>query len=186
MVFMLNMTPDPLTLRSALPSFTNATHIFLPITDSRSPGVAESGSHWSLLLVSTADGVAFHYDSLRPANSGSARVAAAKLAVLLERPLRIVEMDDCPQQDNGSDCGVYVCLEMKFLLLHRLLQRGADEKVSMGMRGEVVDAARGRREMVALIEGFRREGVRSQSRSRSPFGRRHHHHDHSKSPPRVG
>jgi len=179
---MLNMTPDPLTLKDALPSFDGVTHIFLPINDSRSPGVAEGGSHWSLLLVSTIDGVAFHYDSMRPANLQSAQIAAKKLSVLLGKPLRFQDIEESPQQDNGSDCGVYVCLQMKYLLLHRLLQRGASEKVSMNMSREEVDAARGRREMVKLIEGYRKEGQRSSSRSTSPFGR----HEHSKSPPRVG
>lgn len=191
MCFMLNMTPDPLTLKEALPSFTHATHIFLPINDSRSPGVAEGGSHWSLLLVSTIDGVAFHYDSLRPSNRGNAQLAASKLSTLLGgAPLKFLDLEDSPQQDNGSDCGVYVCLQMKYLLLHRLLQRGSTEKISMSMGREEVDAARGRKEMVKLIEGFRKEGTRSHSRSRSPLGaHRHGHrhgHEHSKSPPRVG
>lgn len=183
MCFMLNMTPDPLTLKEALPSFKDTTHIFLPINDSRSPGVAEGGSHWSLLLVSTIDGVAFHYDSLRPSNLQNAKLAAHKLSILLGRPLRFQDLEDSPQQENGSDCGVFVCLQMKYLLLHRLLRRGSSEKISMSMAREEVDAVGGRREMLKLIEEFRKEGKRSQSRSRSPYG---HGHDHVKSPPRVG
>jgi len=180
---MLILTADPLTLEDALPSFTHSTHIFIPINDNRDPAHAEVGSHWTLLLISTLDGVAFHYDSMRPANRLNAEAATQKLSILLGRPLHFVDLDDSPQQENGSDCGVFVCLEMKFLLMHRLLQRDSQEKVSMSMGGMEVDAVKGRKEMMKLIEEFRKEGRRSQSRSRSPLGR---HLKHNGSPPRVG
>lgn len=195
---MLVQTPDPLTLKEALPPLDNITHVFLPVNDCRSPNLAEGGSHWSLLVVSIRDGVAFHYDSLRPSNYESARIAADKFAVLCGKPLRFLDLDDAPQQDNGSDCGVYVCLEMQFLL-SRLLQGGSGQKFSMSMGNGDVDAPRGRKDMLKLIEGFRKEGQHlNHSRSRSPaqpghhHGHHHHHHhsashgEHSKSPPRIG
>ncbi|RFU26168.1 hypothetical protein B7463_g10168, partial [Scytalidium lignicola] len=188
MAFMLMQTPDPLTLKEALPNFSRTTHIFLPINDNRNVSVAEGGSHWSLLLVSVIDGVAFHYDSLTPSNYHEARLATAKISQLLGRPLRFMNLEDSPQQENSSDCGVYVCIQMRHLLLKRLLSANAREKVSMSMAGKLVDATGGRKEILKIIEGFRKEGERRRSheggsRSSSPFmkaGSRN-----SKSPPRI-
>jgi len=186
MAFMLMQTPDPLTLKDALPNFSKTTHIFLPINDARSVTVAEGGSHWSLLLVSVIDGVAFHYDSLCPSNYNEARRATDQLATLLGRQLRFMDLPDSPQQENSSDCGVYVCIQMRHLLLKRLLSANAKEKVSMSMGGKMVDASGGRKEMLKTIEGFRKEGERRRShedsRSSSPFAKGKHE---SKSPPRI-
>ncbi|MCJ1462714.1 hypothetical protein MMC07_001317 [Pseudocyphellaria aurata] len=116
MSFMLIQTPDPLTLRDALPDFSKTTHIFLPINDCRNVELAEGGTHWSLLLVSVVDGVSFHYDSLQPANRSEANMASHKIGQLLGKPLRFQDLSDSPQQENSSDCGVFVCIQMRHLL----------------------------------------------------------------------
>ncbi|TVY22525.1 NEDD8-specific protease, partial [Lachnellula hyalina] len=163
MAFMLMKTPSVLSLRDALPDFTSTTHIFLPINDARNVSIAEGGSHWSLLLVSVIDGVAFHYDSLSASNYNEAMLATQKISELLGKGLRFMNLQDSPQQENGSDCGVYVCILMRHLLLKRLLSANAREKVSMSMGGKVVDASGGRKEMLRTIEGFRKEGERRRS-----------------------
>lgn len=66
-------------------------------------------------------------------------------------------------QENGSDCGVFVCLSMRHLLLRRLLSAGADEKVSMSLCGRKVDARAGRKEIARIIDGFRKEGEKRRS-----------------------
>lgn len=86
-----------------------------------------------------------------------------KISQLLGRPLRFMNLDDSPQQENSSDCGVYVCIQMRHLLLKRLLSANASEKVSMSMGGKLVDANGGRKEMVKLIDSFRKEGERRRS-----------------------
>lgn len=163
MSFMLMQTPDPLTLKEALPKLSRTTHIFLPINDCRNPSVAEGGSHWSLLLVSILDRVAFHYDSLNPANIGEAQHAAMKLGQLLGKQLHFINLADSPQQMNSSDCGVFVCIQMRYLLLKKLLMSSAKEKVSMSMGGKDVDAVSGRKEMLRIIEGYRKEGEKRRS-----------------------
>lgn len=163
MSFMLMQTPDPMTLKEALPNFSKTSHIFLPINDCRNVEVAEGGSHWSLLLVSLVDRVAFHYDSLNPANRSEAQLASNKISQLLGKPIRFINLEDSPQQSNSSDCGVVVCIEMKHLLLKRLLQAHSKEKVSMSMGGRNIDASGGRKEMLRVIEGFRKEGERRRS-----------------------
>lgn len=163
MAFMLMQTPDPVTIRTALPDFSRTTHIFLPINDSQNPMAAESGSHWSLLVVSVIDGVAFHYDSMGQSNLGEAMNATDKLSQLLGRPLKFMNLPDSPQQDNGSDCGVYVCMQMRHLLMKRLLNANSSTKISMSMGGKMIDASGGRKEMLHIIEKFRKEGERRRS-----------------------
>lgn len=163
MSFMLMQTPDPLTLKEALPNFRKTSHIFLPINDCRNPSLAEGGSHWSLLLVSITDGVAFHYDSLNPSNHTEAAHATVKLGQLLGRGLRFVDLKDSPQQQNNSDCGVFVCVQMRHLLLKKLLMANSREKVSMSMGGKIVDAGTGRKEMLRIIEERRQEGEKRRS-----------------------
>jgi hypothetical protein len=163
MTFMLLQTPDPRTVRDALPDFTGTTHVFLPINDCRNVAEAEGGTHWSLLLVSIVDRIAFHYDSLPPGNRMEAYHATMKLGALLNRPIRFVHLDDAPIQENSSDCGVFVCLNMRHLLLKRLLIANSNEKISMSLGGRKVDAAAGRKEILKIIEGFRKEGVRRRS-----------------------
>src|SRR5690348_7558210 len=113
MSFMLLQTPDPRTLREALPNFTKTTHVFLPINDCRNVNEAEGGTHWSLVLVSIVDDIAFHYDSLPPGNTTQAQQVTQKIGTLLNRRLRFLNLDDSPVQENSSDCGIFVCLSMR-------------------------------------------------------------------------
>lgn len=163
MSFMILQTPDPRSLREALPDFTRTTHVFLPINDCRNVAEAEGGTHWSLLLISIVDGIAFHYDSLPPGNVWEAQSVSAKFGILLGRRIRFLHLEDSPVQENGSDCGVFVCLSMRHLLLRRLLLASADEKVSMSLSGRKVDARAGRKEISRIIEGFRKEGEKRRS-----------------------
>ena len=163
MSFMLLQTPDPSKIRDALPDFSHTTHVFLPINDCTSVTVAEGGTHWSLLLVSIVDGVAFHYDSLPPGNAQEAAAVARKFSKLLGKEIRFIHLHDSPMQENSSDCGVFVCLNMRHLLLKRLLQVRTNEKVSMSLGARRVDAREGRKEILKIIEGFRREGERRRS-----------------------
>ncbi|KHN98950.1 Ulp1 protease family protein [Metarhizium album ARSEF 1941] len=177
MSFLLMKEPDIRHVRSALPDFSKVTHVFLPINDNRNVSVAEGGSHWSLLLVSLLDGIAFHYDSLGGANFAEANLATRRMGEVVGRPMRFINLEDSPQQENGSDCGVFVCLLMRHLLVKRLLSANAREKVSMSMAGKMVDSNGGRKEMMRIIENLRKEGERRRSRSASPFT--------NKTPPRI-
>ncbi|KAI9739639.1 MAG: hypothetical protein M1834_006357 [Cirrosporium novae-zelandiae] len=184
MSFLLLQTPDPSTLKGVLPDLSKTTHIFLPINDCANVNQPEGGTHWSLLLVSVIDGVSFHYDSMDPQNFRDAQNTSFKISKLLglQRPLRFINLES-PQQNNSMDCGVFVCILMKFLLLNKLLLHNSNEKVSMSMAGKQIDAAGGRKEMLKVIESFRKEGERRRSRSASPF--RPGSKKLSKSPPRI-
>jgi len=173
----LLQTSDLKNDASALPDFRKATHIFLPISDSRDRWNADSGSHWSLLLVSVIDRVAFHYDSLGGSNFPAARRAVDRLSWLLGAPLRFHQLEDTPQQENSKDCGVFVCILMRHLLVKRLLNANSNEKVSMSMAGKMIDSRGGRKEMLRIVESLRKEGERR--RSASPFA------GSSNDPPRI-
>ncbi|KAL6799984.1 hypothetical protein J3E68DRAFT_424617 [Trichoderma sp. SZMC 28012] len=166
MTFLLMKEPDMRHVQAALPDFSKVTHVFLPINDNRNVAQAEGGSHWSLLLVSVLDGIAFHYDSLGGANYAEAALATRKLGTIVGRQIRFINLEDSPQQENGSDCGVFVCLLMRHLLVKRLLVANAREKVSMSMAGKMVDSNGGRKEMLKIIENLRKEGERRRSDAR--------------------
>lgn len=163
MSYLLMQTPDPMTLKEALPNFNTITHVFLPVNDNRDVTKAEGGSHWSLLLVSIIDGVAFHYDSMCNSNDREGKSTTAKLEQLLGKRLRFIPMLDAPQQENGSDCGVFVCVLMRHLLLKRLLRADASKKISMSMKDAHINARDGRRMILKAIEEKRREGERRRS-----------------------
>lgn len=164
-------------VKEALPNLTKVTHIFLPINDNRDVEKAEGGSHWSLLLVSTIDGVAFHYDSLGGNNNWPAKQCTQQLSRILGKQLRYQALDDSPQQANGNDCGVFVCILMRHLLIKRLLNANAKEKVSMSMANKAIDSYGGRKEMLKIVESLRKEAERR--RSVSPFA------GSSSTPPRI-
>ncbi|KAJ5575305.1 hypothetical protein N7450_009204 [Penicillium hetheringtonii] len=162
MSFMILQTPNPHTLKDALPNFSGVSHVFLPINDCRNVNQAEGGSHWSLLLISIVDRIAFHYDSLYHGNVWEASAVTQKFGYLLNMP-------------------VDLCLCMTHHSKMAAVTAAAHEKVSMSLGGTRVDASSSRKEMAKIIDGFRREGERrrSASLSRSPMGKK------SRSPPRI-
>lgn len=149
-----------------LPDLNGVTHMFVPVNDddqTQEHNRGGGGSHWSLALVSIVDGVAFYYDSIARTNVDEARRIIKKLGIVLGMELRFIPLNDTPQQENGSDCGVYVCMFMEHLLLQRLLMVRTNEKVSMSMGGKHIDAREGRKKMLRVIEERRREGERRRS-----------------------
>ncbi len=92
-----------------------------------------------------------------------AKQVSHRISILLGKPLYFNNLGDSPQQENGSDCGVFVCLLMQHLLIQRLLKAQAQDKVSMSMRGMDVDATGGRKEMLRIIEARRKEGEKRRS-----------------------
>ncbi|WP_050886860.1 Ulp1 family isopeptidase [Bradyrhizobium sp. ORS 285] len=82
-----------------------ADFLFLPVNNASVAGLAERGTHWSLLLVDRRNRdrpVAYHYDSAQGhGNAGpAATLAAAVGANLRHGPIA--------QQRNSYDCGVFV------------------------------------------------------------------------------
>lgn len=124
---------------------------------------AEGGTHWSLLLVSLADQVAFHYDSLPPGNITEAHAVTEKISDICSKSIKFMQMPDCPVQQNNNDCGVFVCMMMRYLLQHRLLQANSKEYITMALDGVPLDPAEARKEMVQIIQQLKRNRDRRRS-----------------------
>jgi len=95
--------------------------IFLPVNNSSTGGYeGGTGSHWSLLVYRRAN--EFHYyDSAGSMNLTVATNLANNFLKYLEisGSANIIKPASCPQQSNGSDCGVFTiaftrCLVNKF------------------------------------------------------------------------
>ena len=93
------------------------------------------GLHWSLIVISLIDNVAFHYDSYGSFNRAQAERTVRKIAKALPEPrkLHFVEMSrvHAAQQRDGSSCGVFVCMAMQHLLCTRLLRANTDTRITM-------------------------------------------------------
>ncbi|KAK1137499.1 hypothetical protein K0M31_002005 [Melipona bicolor] len=74
---------------------------------------AAGGSHWSLLIFCKQDKTCYHFDSSKGYNGNIAAKFAKNImncVLYKDESNKFVDID-CPQQDNGYDCGVYVlCL----------------------------------------------------------------------------
>jgi sentrin-specific protease 8 len=123
----------------------NYTHLFLPINPSGGE-FAEEGTHWSLLVISLVDGVAFHYNSMVD-HPHVADEITQNLGRLIGKPLRFLDMDHVPQQSNSRDCGVYVCMFMEELLANRLLVIDGTQKITMSLKGNKISAKKGRKKI---------------------------------------
>ena len=78
--------------------------VFFALNNQTDPG-SVGGSHWSLLVFDSmsAEEPIIHLDSSRGCNRNSAQIFAQRLDRELAEPT-------VPQQENTSDCALYVCL----------------------------------------------------------------------------
>lgn len=83
--------------------------VFFPLNDCKSRNDA-GGTHWSLVVYSRLGKKAFHFDSARGLNCSVASDFSRKIldSLVDEGSGEFVEFQDCPSQDNGYDCGLYV------------------------------------------------------------------------------
>ncbi|KAK2750172.1 hypothetical protein FQN57_004668 [Myotisia sp. PD_48] len=163
MSFLLMNTFDPNTLKNVLPDLTHCSHIFIPVNDCRDVTEAEGGTHWSLLVVSLTDARAFHYDSLPPGNSNEAMKLTHNLSILCQKELSYLDMRGSPTQQNSTDCGIFVCITMRYLLQFRLLRASANQMIDMNLRGKELDASVARKEMMQIINQLKKKQDRRRS-----------------------
>lgn len=136
-----------------------ASHILIPISDSNAGGAGDSGSHWSLLVICPADGLALHYDSitdehgrLKFSNDAHAHLVCSMVEGVLGTQLHFVAMTSTPGQEyESNDCGIYVCVLMRHLLFGRILQAQTDEKINMDLRRLQVNGPAARRRILTVV-----------------------------------
>ncbi|XP_001605290.1 sentrin-specific protease 8 [Nasonia vitripennis] len=82
--------------------------IFFPVNDCNSRNTA-GGSHWSLMVFSKTERTCFYFDSSYGLNTSVARdFSKGVMSYLLDKGTgQFVEVN-CPQQENGYDCGLFV------------------------------------------------------------------------------
>lgn len=120
--------------------------ILCPINDNKDAGLADGGSHWSLLVGwrcsqnnvvddnpnSSSQFDFIHYDSLssciRSGSSQQARALAMKLAGQSAR----VSVGSCAKQTNCFDCGVYVLVFSEMIMSSYLRMRANNENRELG------------------------------------------------------
>ncbi|KZZ88703.1 Ulp1 protease familyt [Ascosphaera apis ARSEF 7405] len=157
MSYMLLKTKDTDSLRGVLPDLSGVSHIFIVINDNENANQVEGGSHWSLLLVSVSDKRTFHYDSLACANEFEAEALTKKIGRLVGKEMKCVQVRSSPQQSNQSDCGIYVCMIMEYLLKHRICTVGRDQTVSMELDGVKFKASEARQSLFETIQSSETE-----------------------------
>ncbi|KAK9457632.1 hypothetical protein V1511DRAFT_179123 [Dipodascopsis uninucleata] len=160
MVFLLAQSQNPLELKTVLPDLQGAAYIFCPINNNEDVNLAEGGSHWSLLVINVATCHGYYYDTLENINIREAEHVAKRLGPLLGGISIKLRPIATPQQTNGSDCGVLVCM-ITSCLVDRLLdsQNINSESVGSipshflleGKRHEHFSASRGRQLMSYTI-----------------------------------
>ncbi|KAL3850750.1 hypothetical protein ACJIZ3_012632 [Penstemon smallii] len=82
--------------------------IIFPINDNDDVGMAEGGSHWSLLAFERSANVFVHHDSSRGLNSEHAKKVYRAVKYFTTSDAEYVEWSSAPRQENGYDCGLYV------------------------------------------------------------------------------
>ena len=81
--------------------------VFFPINDCNSRSSA-GGMHWSLVVYSKPERTCFHFDSSKGFNLSVARdFSRSIMNYLIDGNGDFVEVE-CPQQQNGYDCGLFV------------------------------------------------------------------------------
>ena len=155
MGYLIMRSRDDQALKRAFPDMQKVSHIFLPVNNNPQVDLADGGTHWSLLLVSTIDKVAYHYDSCSPLNRAVAEQCSDQIGKLLNERI-VFTHTKSPQQGDSRDSGVFVCLLMVFLLTQNLLQRPTREKFNADLSRKTVDASGGRRSILEMIEARRK------------------------------
>ncbi len=139
-MFLINMASDEEEAQEMVASFNlPAARLVLAPLNNQSNMVLGDGTHWSLLVYDRKTDQFVHYDSSRRLNLRVAVAAAAHLRPLVKAgSAEVHEAPEAPQQDNGRDCGVFVCVNADKIL--------AGAKVDTTPR----DAAEARQFMVDL------------------------------------
>lgn len=94
--------------------------IFFPLNNMNKKDVA-GGSHWSLLVYSKPEETYFHFDSCQGTNGSIASIFTNNLMLYFhcKNDKKFIEVD-CPQQNNGYDCGLYVLCFTDVISRHAL------------------------------------------------------------------
>jgi sentrin-specific protease 8 len=117
-MFLVSMASDAEEAEEMVTSFNlpHARLVLAPLNNQRNM-VSGDGTHWSLLVYDRKTDQFSHYDSCGTTNRAVAVAAATRLRPWIKAgSAEVREPPDAPQQDNGRDCGVFVCLNADKIL----------------------------------------------------------------------
>lgn len=147
---------DPATLKSAaLPDISGALHAFVPLKS--------SSNHWSLLLVSSADGVACHYDPYKSRNKKLASQVTTRISNHISKQLTFLDVLDLPETSNDKDSGVYICVFIRELI-NKLMETDVSQKFHSKLTMKAIDVKAERKKMVKVVE----ENMKTREKVKSP------------------
>jgi len=126
---LLTDTPD-----NVFRSLSSKQLILIPVVTDAS-AVTGGGSHWTLVVyVKGVNDRLFHFDSGNSfkINNESVKIIATKLKDVLglENTFQLTNMS-CPQQTNGYDCGVHVCINAECILEQSLEKNLSIDQISI-------------------------------------------------------
>jgi len=141
----------------------NAKIIFFPINNSENHETADAGSHWTLLFCDNRAkiGAFGYYNSAGSVISDNARKLAENFCQKTDvdkefLPPKIYNDYECPQQTNGSDCGVYVIAYTRFLV-NEWKKKNGSGKASFKEQDLIFTIAEERGKLKA--DGFPKKGA---------------------------
>ncbi|KHJ82860.1 Ulp1 protease family, catalytic domain protein [Oesophagostomum dentatum] len=88
-------------------NFFDKEKILFVLNDREDPRVV-GGFHWSLLVLDRRAAHFHYYDSTRPAKTAVAKQVVGIVSEFLDNKDIKFTIEDCPQQRNSFDCGMYV------------------------------------------------------------------------------
>ncbi|KAK2580705.1 hypothetical protein KPH14_011335 [Odynerus spinipes] len=128
--------------------------IFFPLNNMDRKDAA-GGTHWSLLVYSKPEETCYHFNSSKGYNESVALDFSKKLMLYIHPNSDETFVDiDCPQQDNGYDCGLYV-LCFTDIVSRYALENGKVSGCNLDMVNISVRSKR--RELLSLIEELKKE-----------------------------
>ena len=105
-------------IRPNLFNLAKVTHVFFLVLDS-------SQTHWSLVVISIAKQLVVYYISL-PRLYGNQDIVKSLVTRIVEwcrwTKVRVKKIEGAPRQSStDGNCGVYICITMRYLLIRWLL-----------------------------------------------------------------
>jgi len=115
-MFLTAFLEDINDLKTALKDLkmTEKELIFMPINNNPDIETA-GGSHWSLLVYKRERNLFAYYDSASSSNMKAVQRAAQKIWPILSEQEPLFQLQNCPQQLNGDDCGLYTLFFTEYL-----------------------------------------------------------------------
>ncbi|KAG8333407.1 SUMO1 sentrin specific peptidase 8 [Homalodisca vitripennis] len=93
------------------PAYQPCKYVFVAVSNGTNVTCEGKDSHWSLLFIDKSGLTAYHLDSVSKLNAAPAEYTATNLNIPSENCFSV----NCPQQNNGYECGINVIVHAKLI-----------------------------------------------------------------------